>query len=265
MIQTEYRLVSVGVSVGPAYFLQKHAKARFKHAWAVWKAPQKKERKKERKSEALSETSGLCSSEHGLWGIGFGGSPIGYAGFMSCFKVQGNFLLLCSSNNFVGYSYIYNIQNSLQIYAFAVITKRWGCLRRSVRKCASGGLINLEYQGSSKGCMWYVFFQLTSLYLILFGSRFAGLALAIKKQSHRIHQLQHVLESSGIQHRIDKHCPKKTLSHIRQVRETFHRLAFLALASLLSMSHAPLWHLFAASSWSRLTLAALHGDEWKNS
>ena len=62
----------------------------------------KKERKKE--SEALSETDGLCSSEHGLWGIGFGGSPIGYAGFMSCFKVQGNFLLLCSSNNFVGYS-----------------------------------------------------------------------------------------------------------------------------------------------------------------
>ena len=41
MIQTEYRLVSVGVSVGPAYILQKHAKARFKHAWAVWKAPQK--------------------------------------------------------------------------------------------------------------------------------------------------------------------------------------------------------------------------------
>ena len=39
----------------------------------------------------------------GLRGIGFGGSPIGYAGFMSCFKVQGNFLLLCSSNNFVGY------------------------------------------------------------------------------------------------------------------------------------------------------------------
>ena len=63
----------------------------------------RKERKKE--SEALSETDGLCASEHGLWGIGFGGSPIGYAGFMSCFKVQGNFLLLCSSNNFVGYSY----------------------------------------------------------------------------------------------------------------------------------------------------------------
>ena len=61
-----------------------------------------KERKKE--SEALSETDGLCSSEHGLWGIGFGGSPVGYAGFMNCFKVQGNSLLLCSSNNFVGYS-----------------------------------------------------------------------------------------------------------------------------------------------------------------
>ena len=66
-----------------------------------------KERKKERKkeNEALSETDGLCSSEHGLWGIGFGGSPIGYAGFMSCFKVQGNFLLLWSSNNFVGCSF----------------------------------------------------------------------------------------------------------------------------------------------------------------
>ena len=32
MIQIEYRLVSVGVSVGPAYFLQKHVKARFKDA-----------------------------------------------------------------------------------------------------------------------------------------------------------------------------------------------------------------------------------------
>lgn len=73
------------------------------------------------------------------------------------------------------------------------------------------------------------------------------------------------LESSGIQQRIDKQCPKKTLSRIHQVRETFHRVAFLALASLLSMSHAPLWHLFAASSWSCLgQLAALHGDEWKN-
>ena len=39
---------------------------------------------KKKESEALSETDGLCSSEHGLRGIGFGGSPIGYAGFMSC-------------------------------------------------------------------------------------------------------------------------------------------------------------------------------------
>ena len=55
----------------------------------------------------------LFSREHGLRDIGFGGSPIGYAGFMSCFKVQGNFLLLCSSSNFVGYSHIY-------IYMFQV-------------------------------------------------------------------------------------------------------------------------------------------------
>ncbi len=92
MIQTEYRLASVGLSVGPAYFLQKHAKH-----------PKRQTKKKE--NETLSETDGLCSSEHGLRGIGFGGSPIGYAGFMSCFKIQGNFLLLCSSNTFAGYSY----------------------------------------------------------------------------------------------------------------------------------------------------------------
>ena len=48
MIQTEYRLVSVGVSVGPTYFRSKTNK----------------------ESEALSETDGLCSSEHGFWGIG---------------------------------------------------------------------------------------------------------------------------------------------------------------------------------------------------
>ena len=83
MIQTEYWLVSVEVSVGPAYFPSKTKK----------------------ESEALSETDGLCSSEHGLRGIGFGWSPIGYAGLVglvSCPKVQGNFLLLCSSTNFVG-------------------------------------------------------------------------------------------------------------------------------------------------------------------
>ena len=30
------------------------------------------------------------------------GPPIGFARFMSCFKVQGNFLLLCSFSNYVG-------------------------------------------------------------------------------------------------------------------------------------------------------------------
>ena len=48
---------------------------------------------------------GFAGFEYGLWGIGFGGSPIGYEGSLSRFKVQGNFLLLCSSTNFVGYSY----------------------------------------------------------------------------------------------------------------------------------------------------------------
>ena len=51
-------------------FLQKHAKARFKHAWAVWRHPKRHAKKKE--SEALSETDGLCSSEHGLrWITGY--------------------------------------------------------------------------------------------------------------------------------------------------------------------------------------------------
>ena len=63
MIQTEYRLVSVGVSVGPAYVPSKTCK-RFKHERAVWRHPKRHIKKKE--SEALSETDGLCSSEHGL-------------------------------------------------------------------------------------------------------------------------------------------------------------------------------------------------------
>ena len=56
---------------------------------------------------------GFAGFEYGLWGIGFGGSPIGYEGSLSRFKVQGNFLVLCSSANFVGYSYHYHqsIQN----------------------------------------------------------------------------------------------------------------------------------------------------------
>ena len=59
---------------------------------------------KEKEREALSTTDGLCSSEHGLWGISFKRSSMGYGGFVSRFQVQGNFLLLCSSTNFVGCS-----------------------------------------------------------------------------------------------------------------------------------------------------------------
>ena len=50
---------------------------------------------------------GFAGFEYGLWGIGFGESPIGYEVSLSRFKVQGNFLVLCSSTNFVGYSYVY--------------------------------------------------------------------------------------------------------------------------------------------------------------
>ena len=64
------------------------------------KGTQKKE------SEALSETDGLCSSKHGLRGIGFGWFPVSHEGLVSRFKVQGDSLLLCSSTNFVGYSHI---------------------------------------------------------------------------------------------------------------------------------------------------------------
>ena len=63
MMQTECRLVSVGVSARPAYVPSKTCK-RFKHARAVWRHPRRHIKKKE--SEALSESDGLCSSEHGL-------------------------------------------------------------------------------------------------------------------------------------------------------------------------------------------------------
>ena len=64
----------------------------------------KRHTKKE--SEALSETDCLCSSKHGLRGIGFGWFPVSHEGLVSRFKVQGDSLLLCSSTNFVGYSHI---------------------------------------------------------------------------------------------------------------------------------------------------------------
>ena len=88
--------------------------------------PKRQTKKKE--NEALSETDGLCSSEHRLRGIGFGGSPIAYAGFMSCFKVQGNFLLLCSSNNFVGYPH--DIQVLLCQLPFWPRAETWAWCRR---------------------------------------------------------------------------------------------------------------------------------------
>ena len=106
MIQTEYRLVSVGVSVGPAYFPSKTRKSKFQACMSSVKGTPKAHKKE---SKTLSETDSLFSPEHGLRGIGFGGSPIGYAGLMTCFKVQGNFLLLCSSSNFVGYSQVYRL------------------------------------------------------------------------------------------------------------------------------------------------------------
>ena len=59
MKQTEYRLVSVGVSVGPAYFLQKHAKVPKQgssmHERCERHPKRKKERKKERKKDRQTE------------------------------------------------------------------------------------------------------------------------------------------------------------------------------------------------------------------
>ena len=72
------------------------------------KAPQKAFKKKKVKSYLKLMASVYLNMDYDvLRDIGFGGSPIGYAGFMSCFKVQGNFFLIYLSNNFVGYSYIF--------------------------------------------------------------------------------------------------------------------------------------------------------------
>ena len=51
---------------------------------------------------------GFAALGYGLWDIGFRGPPMGYEGSLHRFKVQGNFFLLCSSTNFVGYSYVYH-------------------------------------------------------------------------------------------------------------------------------------------------------------
>ena len=101
MIQTEYRLVSVGVSVGPAIFLQKHAKARFKHAWAVWKAPQKAH-KKERKWNPIWNWWPLFISTW-IKGYRFWGVPCRLCRFHEL--LQSSMQLLTTLFNFVGYSY----------------------------------------------------------------------------------------------------------------------------------------------------------------
>ena len=47
---------------------------------------------------------GFAGFEYGLWGISFGGSPIGYEASLSRFKVQRqltSYELFCSSTNFV--------------------------------------------------------------------------------------------------------------------------------------------------------------------
>ena len=66
------------------------------------KGTQKKKRKKVKTYLKLMASVHL-NMNYGLSVLG--GHPIGYVGFMTCLKVQGNFLLVCSSNNFVGYSY----------------------------------------------------------------------------------------------------------------------------------------------------------------
>lgn len=70
----EYRFVPVDASVGPAYLTAKAKK----------------------ESEALFEPDGLCSSEHGFWGIGVSWCPIGGANMQVLWaapKVQSDFLL----------------------------------------------------------------------------------------------------------------------------------------------------------------------------
>ena len=55
MKQTEYRLVSVGVSVGPAYFLQKHAKVPKQGSSMHERCERHPKRKKERKKDRQTD------------------------------------------------------------------------------------------------------------------------------------------------------------------------------------------------------------------
>ena len=107
--QNDTNSVSVGIGWGiggSCLFSFKHMQKQVSSMHQQCERHAKGTQKRKKESETLSETDSLFSREHGLRDIGFGGSPIGYAGFMSCFKVQGNFLLLCSSSNFVEYSYL---------------------------------------------------------------------------------------------------------------------------------------------------------------
>ena len=54
----------------------------------------------------------FAAFEYGLWGIGFGGSPIGYEGSLSSFKVQANFLQ-------------YYSVHPLTLSAGAAVDQRW--------------------------------------------------------------------------------------------------------------------------------------------
>ena len=102
MIQTEYRLVSVGVSVsvGPAYFPSKTCESKVQ---SMHEGCERHTKKKKVKPYLKLMASVHLNMDYGVSVLG---SPIGYSGFMSRFEVQGNFLLLCSSSNFVGYSYV---------------------------------------------------------------------------------------------------------------------------------------------------------------
>ena len=73
---------------------------------------------KEKEREALSTTDGLCSSEHGLWAISFKRSSMGYGGFV-------NFLLLCSSTNFVTCSIIWFYGFVMSLILMVATLQRW--------------------------------------------------------------------------------------------------------------------------------------------
>ena len=81
----------------------------------------------------FGENMGKC--HHQMWRVpyrfcGFGiwimenrfrGPPIDYEGSLHRFKVQGNFFLLCSSTNFVGYSYVYHDINHAGEWLYYVL------------------------------------------------------------------------------------------------------------------------------------------------